>query len=1405
MASNRESLILNTQDKDKNTVKPDVFNEMTQDQLDMVSGSFGVIANNSNISIFGSTFTNGTAPIIVENNSTIEVEQSKATGKNANADNSKFVVALDNNNIQIDTNTETNSNERITRKSAVDISNSTNFPSPGPGYLESYKTTNVIYIDNTETIIAAGPVVNDGIDASMAHPSAGVLLDNFTLNFVKNNITDFYNKPLSANLNSFIKNLPKDLNGKMLIFVLGNFNQDLDFSNFYGGTIELQTPSSVSYSGSINFSDCRCSITFEKFNKTSKSMTFTRCDNVIVSNSNIKSQINVYFSKCHFRNCNFKDCPTPIIRDNEQSHVLFDQCDNCSGTLVTTSKGSQISRTDRFATTDELLKSNFIAEQGENNTTNHFHIANEHINNDYPIGTVYGFPRIYTRRDIIDNLSGYNSNTPVSIIPSRHGFTARYLPDGDLPLDMNGTFINTYAENVNNYETVHGITPSCINTYEPNNSITIFDWHKLKSEMNNLESNDSNIIENYAITSITSAITAASSINDLTANESSSGFFITTPITGCTSAGICLTLNSVDVGNVNAGKTAWANLNVVYDTTGIRATITRNGNFTTDSTANYTVDISGLSAFIPSNIVKESYAEFDVTSGSQIVHKKVMYGEPVSFRDNFELSNVFILNNFKLYVPFISIFGKYNFALISTQNPFRELQANEYVNMYENRYGENKSGRYNYNMPGLPLNISGYIALQSNPRNNLMLNHNNWTIFSDTIFVLKTGTSYESTKIYNGINTDFTDIINQQSSYNYLRGNESNINNFIFNVADNEPNTFSKVTSNYINTKTTPNIIYQTTSMVSDYYRIEADNNGELTYVKDKDNNFPASSAVEKTFLTLNMQQYYTIKNIIYYDNTNSAYINIQPLKTRTSNLELITDDNVLSSIYADYNTKNNSDICKFEFHRDLIHMVARHKLFTMPGSMLTTINGININTSATVKLPNGNETVSFKYPNDDTNKAFKHFNGLALSAMMGSVGAFYPIFKKNTNFVFDEIQGFHNPEQESKIKIKCPINKPKEFLPKYFGIPYIKTDYTDMYITYTDYDNTINGTIYSSQLASSYLGTASTTELFENINLSNATLMPFGNSFSVKTGVKGAFYSNTPLLQIFNLNVAQKEFYNIGKKLLIEVHYDRAFEERYISPGKINIYNDISSTAPSLSFVFNNDTDFIDKCKEAANRIFDNCIIEFKFDGNTENKIPGFSHFYTNINKDEVEDILINLNGKPYFKGLYHTSFKIESIWEWELFYLYYTSKINFIISKLNRFYRQFMKYHKDTVRIEDCISVINLLQEGDVPAWIGTNPSKTTSTDKIHLAKQNISNGIIHDFFDVVGQFRYPLGNFEEVSYKVSILPSGFINYTIYETSNGGNNTLSAEELYTDRNKWAFNSYSMESILNSDSYNTY
>ena len=107
MTSNRKTIILEQQNSKKTTVTPNALNEMNHDQMDMVSGSFGVIANNTNLNVFASNFSNGTAPILTEKNSTVEVEQSSATGKKSNVDNSKFVVAIDNNNIQIDNESET--------------------------------------------------------------------------------------------------------------------------------------------------------------------------------------------------------------------------------------------------------------------------------------------------------------------------------------------------------------------------------------------------------------------------------------------------------------------------------------------------------------------------------------------------------------------------------------------------------------------------------------------------------------------------------------------------------------------------------------------------------------------------------------------------------------------------------------------------------------------------------------------------------------------------------------------------------------------------------------------------------------------------------------------------------------------------------------------------------------------------------------------------------------------------------------------------------------------------------------------------------------------------------------------------------------------------------------------------
>ena len=59
MTSNRKTIILEQQNSKKTTVTPNALNEMNHDQMDMVSGSFGVIANNTNLNVFASNFSNG--------------------------------------------------------------------------------------------------------------------------------------------------------------------------------------------------------------------------------------------------------------------------------------------------------------------------------------------------------------------------------------------------------------------------------------------------------------------------------------------------------------------------------------------------------------------------------------------------------------------------------------------------------------------------------------------------------------------------------------------------------------------------------------------------------------------------------------------------------------------------------------------------------------------------------------------------------------------------------------------------------------------------------------------------------------------------------------------------------------------------------------------------------------------------------------------------------------------------------------------------------------------------------------------------------------------------------------------------------------------------------------------------
>lgn len=500
MTSNRKTIILEQQNSKKTTVTPNVLNEMNHDQMDMVSGSFGVIANNTNLNVFASNFSNGTAPILTEKNSNVEVEQSSATGKNSNVDNSKFVVAIDNNNIQVDNESEIKS--RITRKSAVDISNSINFPSPNPRFADFSTVSEANGAKQTSSsIITAGSVVNNGIDLGITSPSAGILLKNTIIDLRSSYIT-FYGVDISTNkeaLNEFIKNLPRDLNGNILTFKLDKekFRFDLNFEKFFGGKIVI----SGSYKGNINFTECK-NVVFDEFEYDYGKITFKYCENVRTVYGVFTGQFDIFQSKCHFINGKFRRTTNPnasekyaIIHRNENAQVLFDHCDIADEVLVTVSHGSQISSVNVGKPSRDLLDKNFKSEnrslindiRDAEHTTNHFHIVNEHAMNSYPVGSVYGWPRAFTRGDIKRAIISGNlpDNWQIGVIPTISGLTSNYFPSGDLPLDMTGSYTNSpYKLAATSYETIHGITPVGIQTSTNLTVFCEFDWYQLYKENN---------------------------------------------------------------------------------------------------------------------------------------------------------------------------------------------------------------------------------------------------------------------------------------------------------------------------------------------------------------------------------------------------------------------------------------------------------------------------------------------------------------------------------------------------------------------------------------------------------------------------------------------------------------------------------------------------------------------------------------------------------------------------------------------------------------------------------------------------------------------------------------------------------------------------------------------------------
>lgn len=1437
MASNRKTTLFTRQDGTKLTVPPNHVNEMSHDQIDMVSGSFGVIANNTNLNVFANNFTDGTSPILADKNSKIEVEQSLSTGKNNEIDNSKFVVALENNNIQVDDKSETNSKTRITRKSATDISNSTNFPSPNPGYVDIYKTVNEqnLALINTD-IIAAAEVVNNGIDTEMAALSTGILLQDTTID-LSTTYKQFYNIDISksgTNFTKFLNNLPRDLNGKTLTFKFNNnFTDTCIFNRFYGGTIDLQG----NYSGLIEFIECQ-NVIFNNFTANSI-LTFTDCDNVILSGGTYQ-QLNVYRSKCHCIKSSFKG--NPIVADNEGAQVLFDQCTINNNKLITFSKGSQVSSINRVSTTQELLNKNFTSETkaGMNsnkdieNLTNHFHITAEHINNTYPIGSVYGWPRAYTRGDIKRAINGnvFPDTYQVGVIPTIAGLTSNYLPSGDLPLDMSGSYDKSpYVYGSSNYFSTHGVKPVGIQTSTGKTMFCSFDWYRLYSSDDN--NSGSGFASGYPSSSVYDDINNNNLIKESNLKNERNIYNAV-----LTDSEIYLSLYEIDPGNVHASRRASITLTWSIAENGFAINTIINGN-NPDINIKLNLNLSGLKKYIPSNLLNYAYISFYVTGNknpNDDGFKTYYYSDPegvgkkpITFVGYG--SRPWALNNIVLYVPYVSITSKIHYISISLQNPLKNVVGD---GGYQKRSVAGNA-RYDYDMGPQYPGTTSYIRMSPASRNS-NATQDDWYLFSDTILTVKTGNSYKSKSIdnykeYITVNDNlYEDIL---KSYYFTSNFGNSVDYLVHDIGKHTTtllNMGKKTASGAVTVTTSPQIYTKAVAGLKDWH-YETVNESLVRFNKDTytqvqninfGNDIPSfvmtpEISVTNTFNILNFNTMYDFTDSIQFINgingtpndgtpiTGALFFPLTPRSTTKSKNEY-TKSIINEAFVTNVFPENNNDIPQspLEFQNAMVRMIARHELMCSCDEVFEIINGLNITsdiytyynctTNGVSKLALDQNAKS-SYPPRDTNYWLSGFSDEAKLYFESSVGAAYPMIVgdllSNSEILSSGVDfSLHNPKDEDSDTYLPFSSAPTKLnaTPTYFGIPYlIKDDYGS--ITYDD-----NGTEYD---CASFVGGQTELNKIDELKGYVGTALSWNGSLNLtnSTAKKGFFARNIELPKINNIWKIHNKLYNGDIKFPLKLHYTRLFElNNRIDSYDINLSykNMYSNTNLFLETAKDNNT-LKTICNSLANEISRNhnngvIIITYTPKSDNDNGVA-YQHVFTNISSENYNSVCSALRSYQDdihgFDGSYKTTITFNNAWEWEIFYRYYTHKLFFVMSKLNRYYRKAL----NTGDLERLISTLNIIKFSKTTAFTGC-------TGKIRGGggEFNTTSDAGPDIVRIIGQLIYPVGQLETDTKRG-------ITYVRMNYSTGI--SIDKNHLFVDRGKWGENDFSMNSICSGDHYN--
>ena len=1455
MTSNRKTIILEQQNSKKTTVTPNALNEMNHDQMDMVSGSFGVIANNTNLNVFASNFSNGTAPILTEKNSTVEVEQSSATGKKSNVDNSKFVVAIDNNNIQIDNESETKS--RITRKSAVDISNSTNFPSPNPRFADFSTVSEINGAKQTSSsIIAAGPVVNNGIDFGITSPSAGILLKNTIIDLSSSYIT-FYGVDISTNneaLNEFIKNLPRDLNGNILTFKLDKekVRFDLNFEKFFGGKIVI----SGSYRGNMNFTECK-NVVFDEFEYDYGKITFKYCENVRTIYGVFTGQFDIFQSKCHFINGKFRRTTNPnaiekyaIIHRNENAQVLFDHCDIADEVLVTVSYGSQISSVNDGKSSKDLLDKNFKSEnrslindnRDAEHTTNHFHIVNEHAMNSYPIGSVYGWPRAFTFGDLTRVITSGNlpDNYQVSILPTIFGLTSNYFPSGDLPLDMVGSYTNSpYNIAATNYETIHGIKPVGIQTSTNLNVFCVFDWYKLYE------------IENDIIQIVKDEFNNGTTIKNSTLHNDK----LQSLPNFVTDDNIYFRLYTIDPGNVNSSRTASCSVNWNISTNGFYVSAWANGEGT-NVELKFHLNLSGLKKYIPENILNDVYFSY-VVDNKQYKITYAQYLTGLANKNNgsqnsakgiyviyhyFKTKSSFTLKDICLYIPYISVLGKTENMLISTEAPlYHKFDGS--TSSPQNSYHPNGSyeghNNYDYNMPPQFPHTMSLIKISPYPRN-CNLSIGDWYICSDTILSVKTGNTYKSKNI-NNYNDEYLTMYEPDTkvdTYNYYVSKLLDSSKVVHDIGT--TNMVKGAATGAINTIGSPQVYTNSIAAIGyNHYETihDTDNDTLILFNGSTASGLPstytATDSVTNLFYTFNLDPHYEASiNCLVSAHVTSTYdivdvsgniytgeINKVPkifplIDNRNTLLLTDTTNEYISGIP---NASSNSPL---GFQHTIIKMLTKHEMVKCCEDFFKNVNGLAVANNI-FNTKNLTSNVLSSYNSSFPSSNYVEFDDILCKEIFGStVGAAYPMISGEFigNDIYNQVKDeftLHKYETTDKIQSVKQVNLPflvssVVYKPRYYGIPYLISDSYGELIFRKNGES--EGKSYTSFIGGFPNLTGSSKKFEQQILLQN-------DIFNVGKNSNILLKINDKLLQINNLKLFHKDLkpesfpvsctynrrfymrFNYTNTNITAVIYKNLFYSPTIVYSTSYNHGD-NGNLNQLSVFFNN---IIEKCSEYVKESND-VAIKFIYSG--ENT---YTNSFTNISNQNKNDIIYALNtfnssisdtGVVVIDKSYNTEMIFNEPYEWEIFYRHYMHKINFVMSKLNRFYRCTINGKNSSAHIGKYVSLINILNYAPFVTFSGID--SYNESNKFNYANNDyvIDGPLGVGLLQAVGKMRYPKGAYRtnKISYKDDFGITNTID--IIQTNDDlSGNCVGLNNLFLDCG-WAYDSYSMNSIFGNSNY---